>query len=703
MELRDLLRVVKRRFGVLVLVFVVAASAMGSGLFYTRKALFKAEAMILFKPTPIETGVYVTTSFPAALAPVKSRMTLIRGVNVLREAGKILGMDADEIAALLAVTVGAEDNTVVLAVTHADQAEALRILKGVLEAYRDYDRLQVTGRLEERERTLKKAVKDADGRWVFTLTAEKLLAEADAAQREIDAARAEAESRGIIDLDLQVRLMSEQVASSMTLKRAAELDGRKADQRVKDLESRSQGSVVQQVLIHQYPPIVEAPEYVSEARPLLQRLGELKATLAKYEKQYTDDYRKVGELRDEIVALETEIRDLSRVGRPEELRVTKAERSIADANVKFLETAIRGEHAALTEVQRIQRRLKDNEQVVKDRREAARNLEADAATINEQKAMASNAFFEVLKDPKTSLARAAVETSTLVVTGFLALLLALGSIYVLEYVNDTIRTVADVRTYMNLPTLGIIPVLDEEPTSLMDTAIKSPSFEENNKVATFIEATLGELNRKILLVSSAKAGEGKTSVCANLAIALARGGRRVAVVDGDMRRGQMHKVFKLDNARGLSNLLAGEMEAEVKLAEATGGSAPSLRSVLLPTSVENLLVLPCGPVPPNPIGLLRGPRARQAFDALEKDPSLDLVLIDTPPLLGVIDAAVITAFGIPAVLVVQEGAVRRAEIAHVKTSLTRVAAKLLGVILNKARIEPETYPYYYYRYRGYSS
>ncbi len=170
-----------------------------------------------------------------------------------------------------------------------------------------------------------------------------------------------------------------------------------------------------------------------------------------------------------------------------------------------------------------------------------------------------------------------------------------------------------------------------------------------------------------------------------------------------MRRGQMHKVFKVDNARGLANLLAGELEAEVKLAAAAGEGAPSLRSLFLPTPVENLFVMTCGPVPPNPIGLLRSPRAKLLFEALEKDPSLDLVLVDTPPLLGVIDAAVITSYNIPAVLVVQEGAVRRAEIAHVKTSLTRVAAKILGVILNKARIEPETYPYYYYKYRGYSN
>lgn len=694
MELRDLLRVIRRRLGVLILVFLVAAGAMGSGLIYTRKPLFKADATILFKPTPIETGVYITTSFPAAPVPVKSRIALIRGVKVLDRAVEILKMGRDQIEGMLAVTVGTEDNTVVLTVTSGSQEEALRVLNGVLEAYKAYDCESVTKRLDDREKAITK-----DGK----VTPAALLAEADAADAEIVAARADAERLGIIDLDLQVKLMSDQVASSMALRRTGELEIRKSEQRLKDLESRSQGSFVQQLLIHQFPPIVDAPDYVAEARPMLQRVSELKATVAKYEKQYTDDYRKVSSLRDEIVALETEIRDLSRIGRPEELRVARAEKSIADTNVKFLDTLVRSEHAALTEIQKIQRRIRDNEVKAKERREKVKGLESDLATIVEQRSMAEGAFFETLKLPRTYLGRAAVETSTLVVTGFLALLLAFGSIYVLEYVNDTIRTVADIRTYMNLPTLGIIPVLKEEPTSLMDAAIKSPSFEENNKVATFIEATLGELNRKIMLVSSAKAGEGKTSVCANLAIALARGGRRVAVIDGDMRRGQMHKVFKLDNARGLSNLLAGELEAEVKLAEATGEGAPSLRSVLQATPVEGLFVMPCGPVPPNPIGLLRGPRAKQLFDALEKDPSFDLVLVDTPPLLGVIDAAVITGYNIPAVLVVQEGAVRRAEVAHVKTSLTRVAAKLLGVILNKAKIEPETYPYYYYRYRGYSS
>ena len=245
------------------------------------------------------------------------------------------------------------------------------------------------------------------------------------------------------------------------------------------------------------------------------------------------------------------------------------------------------------------------------------------------------------------------------------------------------------KTYMNLPTIGLIPEFKGVPHNLLEVAIKSPPYEYYNKLATFVEAALQDKGRKLLLITSAKEEEGKSSICANLAIALAQSGRRVAIVDADMRKGQVHVLFNLEHGVGLSTVLEEPADAEMP--------------ELMPTGVETLKVLPSGPVPVNPLLLLRGERAARLLEHLEQSGQFDVVLVDSPPLMGVIDAAVIASHGLPTIMVVQDNVVRRAEMNHVRANLMRVNADLLGVILNKSKIEPETYYYYYYRYRGYSA
>ncbi|OHB74786.1 MAG: hypothetical protein A2Z34_10085 [Planctomycetes bacterium RBG_16_59_8] len=253
---------------------------------------------------------------------------------------------------------------------------------------------------------------------------------------------------------------------------------------------------------------------------------------------------------------------------------------------------------------------------------------------------------------------------------------------------------------MNLATVATIPDLKGEPLSILDAALKSPICELYNKLATFIESVMLEQKAKTILFTSAKAGEGKSTISSNMAIVLAQNGEKVVLIDSDLRKPQFHMIFSLDNSRGLSNILSGEFEAEQKLNGIVNGKPTSIEDYLQKTSVPNLRVLTSGPVPMNPITLLKSPMLAELTRQLRS--LADVVIFDSPPILGVIDAAILSSTAELTFLVVTENNVRRPEAAQMKHSLSQVGANIVGVILNKTGFQPESYYYYYHRYRGYS-
>lgn len=264
----------------------------------------------------------------------------------------------------------------------------------------------------------------------------------------------------------------------------------------------------------------------------------------------------------------------------------------------------------------------------------------------------------------------------------LSLFLGIGISVGLEAIDNTVKTTQDAQQLIGLPVTGVIPRLESGVSSLMPKITHlqptSPHAESYRFVGEHLLLTLEEHpDIRSIMVATVRPGQGGTSTIANLAITLAQGGKRVILVDGDLRRPSLHKVFNVSNEEGLSSVLTNGLQ---------------IAEVLRPTEVDNLVLVPAGPIPKNPWQLLRSRKMREVVDALEQ--SCDIVLFDTPSAAVFADASVMASLVDGVVVVVRANHIPRGSELQVKHLLNKAKAKLLGVVLNDAA--PEMVDSYYY-------
>jgi polysaccharide biosynthesis transport protein len=186
-------------------------------------------------------------------------------------------------------------------------------------------------------------------------------------------------------------------------------------------------------------------------------------------------------------------------------------------------------------------------------------------------------------------------------------------------------------------------------------------------------------------VTSTAPGEGKSVTASNLAVAMALDGRRVIVVDADLRRPTLHEKFDMEQRPGLTNVLVGHT---------------SLDDAIKQTDVQGLFLLPAGPLPPNPAELLNSQAMRQLVEGLKE--RADVVIFDSPPFLATADAQVLAAMADGVLYVVQFGEAKKSAVRHAVDLLNQAHAKVLGVVFNKIDLTSRRDDYYYGYYRYYN-
>lgn len=272
----------------------------------------------------------------------------------------------------------------------------------------------------------------------------------------------------------------------------------------------------------------------------------------------------------------------------------------------------------------------------------------------------------------------------------LAVGLVLGSFlaFAREYFDDTISSAFDTEVFLKVPMLGKVPRLDQvfsRRKSALYTAYhpQSGAAEAMRGVRTLIESRLD--NDGLLMVTSAVSGEGKTTTCCRLAVAYAQLGRRVLVVDADLRRSQLHNVFDCLNNLGLSSLLSGQIDP--------------LQAVIA-SEIPNIDVVPAGPRTEHPSEQLAGQALVDALRAWQSHYAM--IIIDTPPAIAVSDALVLSKVVNQVVLVVRAHTHSRRIAQECVAKLHQVDAQILGVVLNAMRAERGT-SYYGYAYGDYGA
>ena len=261
-------------------------------------------------------------------------------------------------------------------------------------------------------------------------------------------------------------------------------------------------------------------------------------------------------------------------------------------------------------------------------------------------------------------------------------LLGLGLAFVREFADDRILTEDDVeRALPDVPLVATLPELDETAVAVGTDA--SVGIEAFRALAASVEFSRNSKPVTVIHVTSALAGEGKSTTAANLAVAFAETGTRVAVVDSDLRRPSLPGLFGIEPGIGLAGVLAGTTTLDDALQPADG--------------LDNLQLLPPGRLPSNPTRLLYARRTEELFDQLRAQ--FDVVVIDSPPILPVADSLVLTQFADLVLFVVRSGNTGRRVLRRARRNLARVEVGDVVSVLNRVqRRGPDGYDYYYGRY-----
>jgi polysaccharide biosynthesis transport protein len=273
---------------------------------------------------------------------------------------------------------------------------------------------------------------------------------------------------------------------------------------------------------------------------------------------------------------------------------------------------------------------------------------------------------------------------TIVLAIMAGLVLALGLAALADQLDDRLHSEKEAQQVTNLPVLTSVPYLAKHAGHSLYEPVSSPTplLETFQLLHTNVEFSAVDEALQVVAVASGLPSEGKSTSALNLAIAAALSGRRVILVDCDLRRPTQHRLLKLPNQVGLSNVLTG---------------AHALPEALQDTDVPGLRVLTGGPTPPNPIRLLKSRTAGQTLRQLREQ--ADFIVLDTPPVLALADAQVVTSHADATLLVISSREIGRRDVSRTLSLLGQSGTEVIGVLLNKTT-EKEGNRYYSYRNYG---
>ncbi len=274
------------------------------------------------------------------------------------------------------------------------------------------------------------------------------------------------------------------------------------------------------------------------------------------------------------------------------------------------------------------------------------------------------------------------------IAGVLGLMVGIFLVFLLEFLDNTLKSPDDIEKQLELPVIGTIPLVDNEDEIRLITQKnpKSPISEAFRTLRTNIQFSNIDEDLKTLIVTSSGPSEGKSTLSSNLAATMAENQKKVLLIDCDLRKPRVHKVFKISNLKGLTNLIVGSEKIKDIVHNEEG--------------FENLDILTSGPIPPNPSELLGSNKMKNFLEDAKRE--YDMIILDSPPIGLVTDSAVLSTI-VDGVLLV--GAVAQVEMEMLKNSkslLDKVNANIIGVVLNKVPISGRSYyKYGYYQYEEY--
>ena len=442
-------------------------------------------------------------------------------------------------------------------------------------------------------------------------------------------------------------------------------------------------------------PQVQENTAVQRLREKIEGLEEKKAALLT---RYTPEWHEVKTVDEQIKQLNVALNNAPReIINGLKLRFEAAsarEQKIKQDYLRERSAAQQQGEAAL-DIGTLTQQLETNRQYFATLTQRQRELEITSSDTANNVTIATPARL-----PKAPIGPA--RSRNIVVAFLLSLGVGIGLAFLLDYLDDTLKSVEDVDRYIHLPALALIPALRNE-RALLKGKNSAPNEPKDNTALALIEdvrSPVAEAYRhlrtslllssagqppKTILVTSSQPSEGKTTTAVNTAVMLAQTGAEVLIIDCDLRRPRVHTHFNMANGQGVTNYLSGESNTDA-LMQAYD-------------KLPNLKVMTSGPVPPNPAELLGSDEMRKLLNTMSE--RFTHIIIDSPPTISFTDSSILATMADGVMLVVHGGKSSRAVVRRAKQQLLDVGGHIFGIVLNNVKLEGANSYYYYGYYSSY--
>ncbi|MBD3239329.1 MAG: polysaccharide biosynthesis tyrosine autokinase [Chitinivibrionales bacterium] len=673
-DLLQYLSVIIRRRNVIILV-VLLATAYAIYAYLTAPRYYEAHARLLFSPGYQEIGAGDYSAYRQWVSRerlFRTHLELLRSRAVL----SLLSENLDnrvlppEIAAGMTIkrgmTAGEENDIIEIAYQHPDAELAKDVANELCRTYIDYVR-----DVNAQEQT----------RLILKLETQIGKLRAELKEKE-DAFRAFKVEHRMVHLSDETSASVAQVSGMEVALQQTQLELVETKQRLKALRSN---------ISQQDVSIVQSMTYDNAYQ---NRLSDLELQLNTLSAEYSPEHFKVRMLREQIDtlrrAMESDIQ--SRVARQTTYVKNPVRQSLLQELVQLTISKSALETRRTAQEQLVESLSTDlvqlpalEQQYVSLQRETTLLTETlkmlqreyEQAKIKRDSQESDLRIFELAPTPKALISE--LQPTSIVIGILVGLLLGIVLAFLLEYLDQTVKDPADIEKLTESHLLGFVPFIDGG-RPMIDTRDKSASevVEPFRAVRANLKHTIDQQHYRSLLVCSALKGEGKTTLVANLALAFSLDGRRVILIDCDLRRPQLHRFFGLSREPGLSEYLT---------------DACSLEEALRESSREGVLVITSGAAPHNRAELLGTQRFSSLLDRLRTQ--ADLVLLDTPPLLPVSDVITIAPNVEAAVMVVRTLWTPKKAARQTAAHLRRIGLDIVGAVANGVSHGKGYYAYYY--------
>lgn len=616
-------------------------------------------------------------SLDAAAKMITSHLCRMRAIEIIKNEDPTLNIDEDEIVKSV-TTQKVEPDVVEIYCRSPYPKHAMAIANALAKAFVQ----QATEEARAEARSTREFI-------------EKRLAKLEAEVSEAERKIAEFKQRiGIVDIESAAKSLMDKVNEYEAASALAYTDLLATRSRLQSLEQQIQRESKIEVV-----PVVKEHPLVTE---LKKQLVQLQVELVQLNAKYNPTHPAIQKLKDRIEEVRKELTNHI-------AKTVKESEYVQNPAYGVLRSSLIDTRAKVVELEAKYETYKKLAQIARDKLAKIPEYQRQLAELMRVAQVATNRYtmlLERLEDARINEAAkhgiasiadyAGIPSSPLpfpkvniVIIGFIVgIALGIGLAVLLEMMDISVSSPDDLQRISNIRLVGLVPLIESKQDALEERIVelmfsKDPFAEAFRTIRSNLKFMSLTKPFKSILVSSALPGEGKSIVAGALGIAMAQAGQKVILVDTDLRHPGLHKFFQLRNSVGLTNILLGEND---------------LDSVLRDTGIQNLRVLPSGPIPPNPAELLDSPTIQKLIEELKE--RADVIIFDSPPALVVTDATIIAPRTDGVIVVVEAGRTPKEAIRRLKEAMDVAQANIIGAVLNKISSKSGGY-YYYYYYRYY--